>query len=277
MNLYLSLCEKCSWETLFTYSTSFSTITNLLHKDLRQPVANIYAFCRLADEIVDTFTKHNSEKLLAEFKTATFQAISRGISVNPILHSFQLTVHGYGISMDLINAVFHSMEMDLHKKYLNEAEFKEYIYGSAQAVGLMVLATICEKDKILYNDLKPIAERLGAALQKVNFLRDIKQDVYELGRNYFPACNIKNMSVEEKYRIESDIQKDFDEAFKYISRVPVKGRAYLYVMYKYFMALFRKIQQTTPDELMEGPVKISILVKCYILLEAKVKSLLNIL
>jgi 15-cis-phytoene synthase len=180
MNLFHEVSQECSKATTEKYSTSFSSAIKLLHKDLRTPVYNIYGFVRFADEIVDTFHNYDKAVLLAEFKKETYTALRRGISLNPILHSFQITVNEYHVSHDLIEAFFQSMEMDLTQSTYNCDTYKEYIYGSAEVVGLMCLYIFCEGDKEMYNKLKPSAQSLGAAFQKVNFLRDVKADYQQL-------------------------------------------------------------------------------------------------
>lgn len=198
MHLFYEVSQECSKITTKKYSTSFSSAINLLHKDLRMPVYNIYGFVRFADEIVDTFHGHDQVTLLQQFKDETHQAIERGISLNPILQSFQLTVNHYGIGKHLIDAFFTSMEQDLNKLEYDRQTYNEYIYGSAEAVGLMCLNVFCEGNMEKYNTLKPYAQSLGAAFQKVNFLRDIKADTQTLERMYFPGCNFLTFSQAEK-------------------------------------------------------------------------------
>lgn len=278
MNLYRKVCEKCCKYTMLNYSISFSMATRLLlPKDLRQPIVNIYAFCRFADEIVDTFHDYDKQQLLADFQKETFQSIGRGLSVNPILHSFQLTVNEYGIPHDLIKALFRSMEMDLHKKKYNESEYREYVYGSSQAVGLMCIAVFCEKDFGLYDEVKASAEILGAALQKVDLLRDLRVDLHELNRNYFPFWDLKNLTVENKLKIEADIQEDFDKALPVIRNMPAKAKLYLHCLYELNLPLFKKLKRTSPQKIMEKTISIPGYMKFYILAKAKLKYMLGIL
>ncbi|RYY08966.1 MAG: phytoene/squalene synthase family protein, partial [Chitinophagaceae bacterium] len=194
MPLFHKVSQMCSSITTKEYSSSFSSAINLLHEDLRKPICNIYGLVRFADEIVDTFHEHDKETLLAEFKMATYDAIKRGISLNPILHSFQLTVNQYHIELDLVEAFFKSTEMDLGKQFYTEDGYREYIYGSAESVGLMCLFVFCEGDQQKYDQLKPAARALGAAFQKVNFLRDVKNDHELLNRTYFPGVDFKNFT-----------------------------------------------------------------------------------
>ena len=229
MNLFYEVSHECSKITTQKYSTSFSSAIRLLHKDLRAPIYDIYGFVRFADEIVDTFFDFDRRALLSQFKQQTFDALDRGISLNPVLNSFQFTVRKYNIGHHLIEAFFQSMESDLSKSTYDSHEYNEYIYGSAEVVGLMCLFVFCEHDEALYQSLKPYAQSLGAAFQKVNFLRDLKADTTSLERMYFPGCDFKNFSEREKREIEDDIQKDFDKAFEGIIKLPLKARFGVYV------------------------------------------------
>ena len=241
IELFHELSELCSKAATEKYSTSFSSAIRLLHSDLRPPIYNIYGFVRFADEIVDTFHTYNKEELLTEFKKDTYAAIERGISLNPILDSFQKTVREFNISHDLIEAFFNSMEMDLTKTAYNSNGYKEYIYGSAEVVGLMCLYVFCEGNQQMYEQLIPYAQALGAAFQKVNFLRDVKADSENLKRVYFPGADFKNFTPDVKSRIEADIDKDFQMAYQGILRLPIKARFGVYVAYKYYLSLFNKI------------------------------------
>lgn len=218
--LFNEASQRCSKITTEMYSTSFASAIKLLHADLREPIYNIYGFVRFADEIVDTFHNHDKKALLEDFKTETYEALDRGISLNPILHSFQLTVNKFKIDRRLIEAFFRSMEQDLVKSEYNAIEFNEYIYGSAEVVGLMCLYIFCEGEYSKYDQLKIYAKSLGAAFQKVNFLRDLKDDFHGLERVYFPGCDFMNFTTENKKCIEADIQKDFDLAYEGIMKLP---------------------------------------------------------
>lgn len=248
MQLFHDVSELCSRMTTERYSTSFSSSIRLLHQDLRQPIHNIYGFVRFADEIVDTFHGHDKEELLRRFKQETYDAIERGISLNPILHSFQLTVNAYKIDHALIEAFFKSMEMDLDKKQYNQQSYNEYIYGSAEVVGLMCLYVFLEGDTKAYEQLKPHAQSLGAAFQKVNFLRDVKADYNSLNRTYFPGLDFSNFTTRQKAEIEADIQKDFDHAYEGILQLPMKARFGVYVAFKYYLSLFKKIKKMQPAD-----------------------------
>lgn len=277
IDLFHTVSALCSKVTTRRYSTSFSHAIALLHKDIRQPVYNIYGFVRFADEIVDSFHGYNKRELLREFKYETYAAIERGVSLNPILHSFQLTINKYHIDHQLIAAFFHSMELDLDKTRYDPCEYREYIYGSAEAVGLMCLQIFCEGDRSSYERLKASAGSLGAAFQKVNFLRDLKADFEGLDRLYFPGCNFDNFTCCEKRKIENDIEKDFKQAYSGIIQLPLKARFGVYVAYKYYLSLFRKIKRLKAGKVMEHRVRIANFSKAVIVAEAGLRSQLNIL
>lgn len=277
MELFHEVSKQCSKITTRTYSTSFASAINLLHKDLRAPIYNIYGFVRFGDEIVDTFHAHDKEVLLNEFKQETYAAIERKISLNPVLHSFQLTVNEFKIDHALIDAFFNSMELDLNKKQYNKNAYAEYIYGSAEVVGLMCLYVFCEGDKAMYKRLETYARRLGAAFQKVNFLRDVKADYLQLNRIYFPGCDFKNFTRYDKEAIETDIQEDFDNAYAGIMQLPFKARFGVYVAYKYYLSLFKKIKQVQPQEIFEQRIRIPNYSKAFILAKAGLRNRLNIL
>jgi phytoene synthase len=226
IGIFHELSEYCSKAATEKYSTSFSSAIRLLHADLRTPIYNIYGFVRFADEIVDTFHEYNKEELLIEFKKETYASIERGISLNPILHSFQSSVRKYNISHDLIEAFFSSMEMDLSKTVYNSNGYKEYIYGSAEVVGLMCLYVFCEGDEEMYKKLKPSAQALGAAFQKVNFLRDVKADYQQLNRSYFPEVDFTNFTTSMKKQIEDDITLDFINAYEGILMLARKSQVW---------------------------------------------------
>lgn len=277
MQLFYEVGHMCSKITTEKYSTSFSSAIRLLHKDLRTPIYNIYGFVRFADEIVDTFHNHDQKSLLTEFKSQTYNAIDKGISLNPILQSFQETVNQYGIAKHLIAAFFISMEQDLYKLKYDKQTYNEYIYGSAEVVGLMCLYVFCEGDKRMYQFLKPHAQSLGAAFQKVNFLRDLKSDTQTLERMYFPGCNFLSFTETEKRQIEADIQNDFEHAYDGILKLPLKARFGVYVAYKYYMSLFNKIRKVKAKRIMEERIRIPNYSKAMILAKAGVRSQFNML
>lgn len=277
MQLFHDVSMQCSKITTQRYSTSFCSAIRLLHKDLRTPIYNIYGFVRFADEIVDTFHDYDKSQLLEEFKNETYNAIERKISLNPILQSFQITVNEYQIDLHLIDAFFKSMEYDLSKKSYDDEGYKDYVYGSAEVVGLMCLSIFCEKDHQQYEKLKPFAKSLGAAFQKVNFLRDVKADFQQLERTYFPDVDFRNFTSETKKKIEEDIMYDFSNAYKGIIELPLKARFGVYVAYKYYLSLFKKIKRTQPAKILEQRIRIPNYSKAFIVVRAGVKNQLHLI
>lgn len=277
MNIFYELSQECSKATTEKYSTSFSSAIRLLHPEMRMPIFNIYGFVRFADEIVDTFHEFDKAALLQEFKADTYAAIERKISLNPILNSFQITVNKYQISHELIEAFFKSMEMDLKKGSYDNAGYEEYIYGSAEVVGLMCLFVFCEGDTRRYQQLKPAAQSLGAAFQKINFLRDVKEDFQLLSRTYFPGVDFSNFTDHEKRKIEAEIETDFKNAYIGIVQLPIKARFGVYVAYKYYNSLFKKIKKKTPVNILEQRIRIPNYGKVFIIAKASVRAQLNIL
>lgn len=264
----VSLCNSATITQ--KYSTSFSLGTKLFAKDIQNAIYAIYGFVRIADEIVDSFHSYNKEKLLSDFKKQTYEAITERISTNPILHSYQIAVNRYNIDKDLIEAFLKSMEMDLNPKSYNYQEISEYIYGSAEVVGLMCLKVFCRGNQEEFNKLFLPAKRLGAAFQKINFLRDIRDDYNYLGRAYFPGVDFNNFTQMQKTEIEKDIQADFDEAFKGIKQLNRDSQLGVYVAYKYYTSLFKKIKKVSPNELLNKRYRISnfkkiiLLVRCWV-------------
>ncbi len=269
MELFNLTTFKCSEIITKSYSTSFSLGIRMFDKKLHAPIYGIYGFVRYADEIVDTFHGFDKKKLLDTFRKDTFQAIEDKISLNPILHSFQIVVRQYHIEHELIEAFLHSMEMDLYFNEYTQNHYEEYIYGSAEVVGLMCLRVFCEGNEEAYLRLKATARSLGSAFQKVNFLRDMKSDYYERGRTYFPQVDLKRFDYEAKREIEADIQRDFDHAYTGILQLPKSARLGVYVAYIYYLKLFRKIQETAPAKVLNERIrvpdskKITLLVKSY--------------
>ena len=277
IDLFYAVSEECSKVVTRRYSTSFSSAIRLLHKDLRAPVFNIYGFVRFADEIVDTFHTFDKPVLLGQFKEETYAAINRGISLNPVLNSFQKTVNEYKIDRQLIEAFFNSMEMDLAQQDYDTDSYRDYIYGSAEVVGLMCLCIFCEGNSDTYRKLEPHARSLGAAFQKVNFLRDVKADYHELSRTYFPGCDFENFSFSQKQKIEEDIHNDFKYALKGILQLPLKARFGVYVAYKYYQSLFKKIRRTGPSRIFESRIRIPAYAKAMIVVRAGVKNQLRMI
>jgi phytoene/squalene synthetase len=238
------------------YSTSFATAIRLLDKNIRQPIYNIYGFVRYADEIVDTFHDFDKAKLLNEFKRDTYQAIEEGISMNPILQSFQEVANKFGIENYLIETFLKSMEMDLHKSEYDQNGYENYILGSAEVVGLMCLKVFAEGNDELFEQLKQPAKALGAAFQKVNFLRDMKSDFDERGRVYFPGIDFTNFKEESKKKIEEEIMHDFNEALIGINLLPVGAKGGVLLAYKYYLQLFKQIRNVPVSKIKEARIRV---------------------
>ena len=265
-DLYNLTALKCSQIITQHYSTSFTLGIKTLNKDFHPPIYAIYGFVRYADEIVDTFHEHNKEELLNQFKIDTFTAIENRISLNPVLHAFQLVVNKFGIEHQLINAFLYSMEMDLELKEYNKDLYDEYIYGSAEVVGLMCLRVFCEGNELCYENLKSAARSLGSAFQKINFLRDIKSDFQDRGRIYFPKLDFDQFSEINKKSIEVDIQKDFEHALFGIKKLPKKARLGVYLAYVYYQALFRKIKSLPSSKITMERIRIPNFIKILLLI-----------
>lgn len=273
--LYNHIAARTSKITTRSYSTSFSIGIYFLSRKLHTPIYAIYGFVRLADEIVDTFHNKDQEQLLGELKTATYQAIDQQFSLNPILHSFQKTVHRYDIPSSLINQFLESMAMDLEKDTYNYPEYKKYILGSAEVVGLMCLKVFTDGNNELYESLKPQAKRLGAAFQKVNFLRDVQSDYHELGRTYFPHTNLSNFTDEQKQAIEAEIRKDFEAAYKGVIQLPKSARLGVYIAYIYYYNLFEKIVRKSPSKILQKRIRIPNGLKMGLMVKSLIRYNLN--
>ncbi|MFM9009028.1 MAG: phytoene/squalene synthase family protein [Bacteroidota bacterium] len=277
MELYDGISFQLSKRITRKYSTSFSLGIQTLNGKLHAPIYAIYGFVRLADEIVDTFHNHDKAVLLERFKTQTWQAIHEGISTNPVLHSFQIVVRKYNIGHDLIEAFLHSMEMDLTYRDYQEAAYNEYIYGSAEVVGLMCLHVFCNGDQKEYERLRMPARKLGAAFQKVNFLRDMKSDFDERGRTYFPGVDFSIFNDEAKRSIEADIDQDFKEAYKGILQLPAEARFGVYVAYIYYLALLKKIKRMPAQSVRKQRIRVPNKQKFYLLASGWLRYRLNFL
>lgn len=256
-SLFDDLSVDVSRSTTHAYSTSFSLGIYFLHNRLRNAIYSIYGFVRVADEIVDSFEGYDQEQLLSKFRADTYGAIKDRISVNPILNSFQKVVHQYEIEHELIDTFLDSMEMDLAKVHYTSEKYEQYILGSAEVVGLMCLHVFTEGDKALYEELKFYAMKLGAAFQKVNFLRDMKEDYQTLGRTYFPNVNMLNFSGIEKKQIEQEIQEDFNWALKGIKKLPASSKGGVYLAYVYYQSLFNKIKKVPAQRILSERVRIN--------------------
>jgi 15-cis-phytoene synthase len=246
----------CSKLATKAYSTSFSMAIQLLGKQHRNPIYAVYGFVRFADEIVDTFHDFDKADLLGRFRTETYAAIAEGISLNPILNSFQATVRRFNIPMRLIDTFLDSMAMDLVQRKFDQDEFEQYILGSAEVVGLMCLCIFVNGDMARYKELEYFAMRLGSAFQKINFLRDMNADYVGLGRAYFPGLEVEQFDAGTKLRIEEDIAKDFAEGLKGIKLLPKDARLGVYLAYVYYMRLFRKIRSLPHTRILEERVRI---------------------
>jgi len=251
------LSAACSKMTTKRYSTSFSLGIYFLNEKLRNPIYAIYGFVRLADEIVDSFHDFDKAFLLNKFKKDCYEAIDMGISLNPVLNSFQQVVNDYEIDLELIRLFLRSMEMDLKLDNCDENLYDEYILGSAQVVGLMCLKVFTGGDQLAYDQLKFSAMKLGSAFQKVNFLRDVNADYYGLNRTYFPNVNLSKFSNHEKHLIEQDIEVEFKEALKGIRQLPASSRSGVYLAYIYYKELFNKIKKSTAEKVMTERIRIS--------------------
>jgi len=276
-DLYTRNNLQISRLTTRNYSTSFSLGVRMLSRRMRDPIYAIYGFVRYADEIVDTFHDYPQSELLDEFIHDTYKAIERGISMNPILNSFQLVVNEYHIDRELIDAFLESMKMDLYHSEYGENLIGEYIYGSAEVVGLMCLRVFYKDDDTSYEALKPHARKLGEAFQKVNFLRDIYSDYQERGRTYFYRIGNNGFTSEVKEEIERDIVKDFREAYQGIRRLNKQARFGVYLAYIYYLRLFKKIRLSEPQTVMNGRMRIGNPGKLFLLFKAYVRNSMNLL
>lgn len=256
-SIFDTVSYQCSKVVTQSYSTSFSLATRMLAPSIRSHIYNIYGFVRFADEIVDSFHDYNKPDLFERFETELHKAIENKISLNPILNSFQHTYHAYGITPDLVEAFMRSMRMDLSKKdYQTQAEYKEYIYGSADVVGLMCLRVFVKGDDAQYEKLKESAMALGSAFQKVNFLRDLKADYEVLERTYFPDTNLLELDEESKYRIIEEINADFAKGYEGIQELPVECKFGVYTAYRYYSRLLQKLKSTPPMEIQHTRIRV---------------------
>lgn len=277
MNLFNDVCLECSKLITNRYSTSFSMGIRVFDKRFRAPIYAVYGFVRFADEIVDTFHDAPKAELLQRFREDTYKAIDEKISLNPVLHAFQMTVHEYGIERELIDAFLDSMEMDLFFDRYEDRLYKKYIYGSAEVVGLMCLRVFCEGDEALYQRLKAPACSLGSAFQKINFLRDMKSDFDERGRVYFPGVDYTRFSNEDKHEIEEDIKKDFDDAYKGIVQLPNGARFGVYLAYIYYTKLFQKIKSAPATRVTQERIRVPNGRKFTLLFSSALRNSLNLL
>lgn len=277
ISLYHEFAENTSKKITHVYSTSFTLGIKMLDKKFHSHIYNIYGLVRLADEIVDSFHEHDKKELLKEFETETFHAVKRGLSTNPIIHAYQITANKYQIDDDLLRAFFKSMRMDLYQLDYDKKNYNEYIYGSAEVVGLMCLRVFTEGNDALYQGLKGGAKSLGAAFQKVNFLRDMQADFEERGRTYFPGVDFVNFSKEQKVLIEKDILKDFEDAKQAILALPATSRVGVYLAYKYYLKLFKKIRQAPAQAILKQRFRVPDAEKAWVLAGTYCRSLVGAL
>jgi len=276
--LFDTVSFACSEKVTKAYSTSFSSAVKMLAPSIRQDIYNIYGFVRFADEIVDSFHDYNKAVLFEKFEDELADAISDKISLNPILNSFQHTVHKYKINQELIDAFMKSMKLDLVKQeYKTTEEYQEYIYGSADVVGLMCLMVFVNGDEKKYNELKDSAMKLGSAFQKVNFLRDLKEDFEGLNRTYFPNTDLSKLTEDSKKEIIEDIEADFKLAYDGILNLPIEAKFGVYTAYRYYKRLLTRLKATPSTEIKNTRIRVPSYQKVEILARCYVKYRLNLL
>ena len=275
-SLFDQLSVDVSKATTKAYSTSFSLGIYFLQPKLRDAIYSIYGFVRLADEIVDSFAGYDQKRLLAKFTEETYEAIENKISLNPVLNSFQHAVNQYGIENDLVATFLKSMEMDLQKVDYTEEKYKQYILGSAEVVGLMCLRVFTHEKRELYDELKPYAMKLGAAFQKVNFLRDMKDDYVILGRTYFPNVNMSHFNGSVKKQIELDIEQDFKTGLDGIKKLPASSKGGVYLAYVYYRSLFKKIKKVPAHRILNERIRINNGKKLQLMINSLVINKMNL-
>ena len=277
-SIFDKVSNDCSKLVIKRYSTSFYFSSSLLSGTIRQDIFNIYGFVRLADEIVDTFHEYPKKELLEDFEKELWRSVDNKISLNPILNSFQHTVNKYSIPKDLINSFLDSMKMDLEKKEYNSVEeYKKYIYGSADVVGLMCLKVFVKGSESSFAELSPFAISLGSAFQKVNFLRDLKDDSNVLNRVYFPNVDMNNFNEKSKKEIILEIEKDFENAVKGIVKLPKNSKFAVYIAYRYYNKLLKKLKRTSSENIVKKRIRIHNLQKFIVIARSYVKYQLNLI
>ncbi|GAA4281267.1 phytoene/squalene synthase family protein [Gaetbulibacter aestuarii] len=277
-DLFDTVSYQCSKVVTKRYSTSFSLATKMLYKSIRNDIYNIYGFVRFADEIVDSFHNFDKEDLFKRFTDDLEFALRDRISLNPILNSFQYTYHKYNIDKHLVDAFMNSMRMDLHKtEYLSDEEFKKYIYGSADVVGLMCLKVFVNGDQEKYDELKDTAMALGSAFQKVNFLRDLKADYEGLNRTYFPNTDLCNLDEKSKEEIILDIERDFEMGLSGIRKLPIEAKFGVFMAYRYYSQLLNKLKKTPALKIKNSRIRVSNPKKVELLMRSYVKYQLNLM
>jgi len=277
-NIFDIISKRCSKEITESYSTSFSLATRMLSTEIRQDIYNIYGFVRLADEIVDSFHDYDKETLFQRFEKDLENALDEKISLNPVLNAFQETVHNYNIDLEFIEAFMQSMRWDLSKKvYKTHSEYKNYIYGSADVVGLMCLRVFVKGDNDLFDELKTSAMALGSAFQKVNFLRDLKTDYELLERSYFPDVNLKELDEMSKQKIIDEIETDFKNGLIGIFKLPDAAKFGVYTAYKYYLRLLKKLKRVPSVEIKNKRIRVANIQKVDVLARSYVRYRFNIL
>ena len=269
--IFDKVSNDCSEIATKSYSTSFSLGIKILDKRLHNPIYGIYGFVRFADEIVDSFHNYNKRELFDKYKSDTYLGINNKISLNPIINSFQEVVNKFKIDHSLIESFLDSMEMDLENQNYDDDTYKKYILGSAEVVGLMCLTIFVNGDQNKYNELKPYAMKLGSAFQKINFLRDVNDDYKTLGRTYFPEVNMENFNKSDKLKIENEIENEFTEGLKGIRMLPNTSKGGVYLAYKYYYNLFKKIKKIPAQQILEKRTRISNFRKFIILISSMIK------
>ncbi|MEZ4721532.1 MAG: phytoene/squalene synthase family protein [Flavobacteriales bacterium] len=275
---YNALSYQCSRHVTAAYSTSFSLAVKMLTPSMRDPIHAIYGFVRFADEIVDSFHTQDQERILNEFEDELNKSLERQFSINPILNSFQGVVHQYGIDRDLIDAFLKSMRADLYQKvYSTRKDYEDYIYGSAEVVGLMCLKVFVNGDQAKYEELKEPAIKLGSAFQKVNFLRDLKDDTLTLQRSYFPNASLNGLNPHAKTSIINEIEEEFHQALDGIKRLPFGARFGVYTAYVYYIKLLSKLRSVSVEQMFSERIRISNLAKIRLLFTSFVNYKLNLI
>ena len=276
--IFDDVSNDCSKIVTKTYSTSFSLATKMLSKGIRQHIYNIYGFVRFADEIVDSFHDYDKEALFKDFSSDLEKSLKNKIHLNPILNSFQATYHKFNIDKDLVDSFMSSMKKDLYKtKYLSNQEYEDYIYGSADVVGLMCLKVFVNGDSKKYEELKSFAMRLGSAFQKVNFLRDLKDDFEVLNRTYFPNTDLNQLDEESKIKIIDEIEGDFKEGLNGIKKLPIEAKFGVFMAYRYYSQLLKKLKKTPALEIKNARIRVPNYKKIELLTRSYVKYQLNLL
>lgn len=272
LTTYDYVCNKSSKLVTKSYSTSFSIATSLLDSSIRKDIYSIYGFTRLADEIVDTFNDYKQEELLSKFESDLMHAIKNKISLNPVLHSFQITYHRFGFDKELVCDFLKSMRYDLYNSgCTSDEEHRQYVRGSAEVIGLMCLKVFVKGDYQLYKELKNTAISLGSAFQNVNFLRDLSEDQKKRNRNYFPKIYHNGFTERTKYEIIQSIEKDFEHAHKGIMRLPKNAKFGVYIAYKYYLRLLKKLKKASTNQIKEERVRVTNGEKFFIILQSFIK------